>query len=203
MIPRPISGQLVIATHNQGKFEEMVDLMRHLNLTLVSAAQLNLAVPDETEDTFAGNATLKAKAAAKATGLVALADDSGLSIDALGGAPGVHTADWAETPNGRDFEMAMGKVHKALLNTRAAPPWHASFRCALALAWPEGEVVCVEGAIDGQVIWPGRGDGGHGYDPIFQAEGESRTFAEVNRWEKNRYSHRGVAMKRLLDVCFT
>jgi XTP/dITP diphosphohydrolase len=196
-------GPLVIATHNQGKFEEMADLLRGRNLELVSAGDLDLPIPDETEDSFVGNATIKALAAARRADMPALADDSGLCVDALGGAPGVHTADWAETPAGRDFSMAMSRVHAELLDARAPTPWLAGFHCALALAWPDGHVEAVEGWVRGNIVWPMRGSLGHGYDPIFVPAGHDRTFAEMDRWAKNRMSHRAAAMAQLERRCFT
>jgi XTP/dITP diphosphohydrolase len=196
-------GRLVIATHNLGKFEEMVALLEGRGADMVSAGALGLPVPDEPGETFIANASIKALAAATASGLPALADDSGLSVLALGGNPGVRTADWAETPTGRDFEMAMARVHAELRATRAPEPWESAFHCALALAWPDGHVEAVEGKINGRIVWPMRGALGHGYDPIFQPNGEAVTFAEMDRWQKNRRSHRAVAFEQLFERCFT
>jgi XTP/dITP diphosphohydrolase len=157
----------------------------------------------ETETTFVGNARIKAHAAAQATGLPALADDSGLEVAALNGAPGVYTADWAETPNGRDFIMAMTRTHDALIAANAPEPWTARFCCTLVLAWPDGHDEVFEGHVNGALVWPRRGADGHGYDPMFQPQGESRTFAEMTHAEKNALSHRGAAIAALLKGCFT
>ena len=193
---------LVVATHNQGKLEEIAALLDPFGVTLTSNADHDLPEPDETESTFAGNARIKAHAAAKATGLPALADDSGLSVDALDGAPGVHTADWAETPNGRDFPMAMRKVHDRLEAVDAPLPRRAQFNCTLVLAWPDGHDEVFPGVMPGQIVWPMRGNQGHGYDPIFQPDGYDLTFGEMDRWEKNRISHRADAFAKLVQGCF-
>ncbi|MBM3613506.1 MAG: non-canonical purine NTP pyrophosphatase [Alphaproteobacteria bacterium] len=197
---RGVRRVLVIATHNLGKLEEFADLLMGYPFELVGAGALGLAVPEETEADFAGNAALKARAAARASGQVALADDSGLCIDALGGAPGVHSADWAETPAGRDFGVAIGRVEAGLRESGAARPWGAEFRCALALAWPDGRCVTAEGSVRGEIVLPGRGTEGHGYDPIFRAEGEAKGFGEIDRWVKNRQSHRARALAALEPV---
>jgi XTP/dITP diphosphohydrolase len=203
-VTRRFTGDtLIIATHNEGKREEMAVLLAPLGVTCRSAGELGLAVPDETETTFAGNARLKAHAAARATGLPALADDSGLSVDALGGAPGVYTADWAETPTGRDFEMAMTRVWTKLEALGAPEPRLAQFRCTLALAWPDGEDAVFEGVAEGRIVWPMRGDEGHGFDPIFQPDGSDLTFGEMDRWQKNAVSHRADAFAKLIAGCFT
>jgi XTP/dITP diphosphohydrolase len=135
--------------------------------------------------------------------LPALADDSGISVDGLGGAPGVNTADWAETPNGRDFKMAMTRTWDALEATHAPYPRKAQFRCTLVLAWPDGHDEVFEGEMPGQVVWPMRGDQGHGYDPIFQPDGYDITFGQMDRWEKNRISHRADAFRKLVAGSFT
>ena len=195
--------RLVIATHNSGKLAEFSALLAPLGITCVSAGELGLPEPDETETTFLGNARLKAHAAVKATGLPALSDDSGLTVDALDGAPGVYTADWAFTPNGRDFGMAMEKTW-ALLEERAAPaPRKGQFRCTLVLAWPDGHDESVEGMIPGQMIWPRRGLEGHGYDPMFQPDGFDQTFGEMSAEQKNSISHRAIAVEQMLKKCFT
>lgn len=194
---------LIVATHNNGKLEEISAMLEPFSVDVTSAGALGLAVPDETETTFAGNARLKAHAAAKATGKVALADDSGLTVDGLDGAPGIYTADWAETPRGRDFVMAMGKVHDALLKANATAPWTAQFRCTLVLAWPDGHDEVFEGVMPGRLTWPMRGSNGHGYDPIFVPDGYEITFAEMTTDEKNRISHRSRAFAKLIDACFT
>lgn len=194
--------RLLVATHNMGKLEEMADLLARFGVTLSSNADHGLPEPEETETTFVGNARIKAHAAAQATGLPALADDSGITIDGLGGAPGVYTADWAETPQGRDFGMAMERAWAELEAAKAPYPRLAQFRCTLVLAWPDGHDVVFEGVMPGQIVWPMRGDQGHGYDPIFQPEGHIQTFGEMDRWEKNKISHRADAFAKLIAGCF-
>jgi XTP/dITP diphosphohydrolase len=200
---RRFSGaQLLVATHNAGKLEEIAALLAPFAVQVISAADLNLPVPDETETSFAGNARIKAHAGARASGLPTLADDSGMTVDALDGAPGVYTADWAETPQGRDFPMAMRRVW-AMLETVSAPfPRRAQFRCTLVLAWPDGHDAVFEGVMPGQLVWPMRGDQGHGYDPMFQPDGHAITCGEMDRWEKNRISHRAQAFRNLVEACF-
>ena len=193
---------LVVATHNNGKLEEIASLIRSFSVSVKGAAELNLAEPDETETTFVGNAKIKAHAAAQATGLPSLSDDSGIEIDALDGAPGVYTADWAETPNGRDFVMAMTKANDMLDQRSAAHPRKARFCCTLVMAWPDGHDEIFPGIMPGQVVWPMRGDQGHGYDPIFQPNGYDITFGEMDRWEKNKISHRADAFRKLVAGCF-
>jgi XTP/dITP diphosphohydrolase len=194
--------RILIATHNAGKLEEMQELFAPLGISVVGAKELDLEEPEETEDTFIGNARIKARAAVKATGLPALADDSGIQVAALGNAPGVYTADWAETPNGRDFIMAMNKTHDLLEKANAPHPRSARFCATLVLAWPDGHDEVVEGFVDGTFVWPMRGETGHGYDPIFQPIGETRTFAEMSHDEKNTMSHRADAFTKLLAQCF-
>lgn len=193
---------LLVATHNAGKLEEIATLLEPHGVKVIGAAERNLPEPEETENSFVGNARIKAHAAARATGLPALSDDSGIEIDALDGAPGVHTADWAETETGRDFDMAMTRTHDRLIETGAAQPWTARFRCALVLAWPDGHDEVFEGSVEGRIIWPMRGEKGHGYDPIFQPDGHDVTFAEMDRWAKNRISHRARAFAGLVAGCF-
>jgi XTP/dITP diphosphohydrolase len=195
--------RLVIATHNRGKLEEIADLLAPFGISVVSAGELGLPEPAETETTFIGNARIKAHAAARASGLPALSDDSGITIDALDGAPGVYTADWAETPGGRDFRLAMTRAWTALESVDAPHPRRAQFRCTLVLAWPDGHDEVFEGVMPGQVVWPMRGEQGHGYDPIFQPDGQSLTFGEMDRWEKNRISHRADAFSKLIKGCFS
>ncbi len=194
--------KLVLASHNAGKLQEIRLLLAPFPVAVISAKELGLPVPEETESTFAGNATLKALAAAKATGLPALADDSGLEVEALRGAPGVLTADWAETPEGRDFGMAMTKVWERLEAMKAAFPRRAKFCSTLALAWPDEHVEVFAGQVAGQIVWPMRGEVGHGYDPIFRPEGYNQTFGEMDPTQKNVISHRAVAFKKLVDGCF-
>lgn len=195
--------RLVVATHNKGKLEEISALLEPFSVDVTSAGALGLAEPAETESTFVGNARIKAHFAAKASGLPALADDSGISIDALGGAPGVYTADWAETPHGRDFVLAMTRAWTVLETAQAPHPRRAQFRCTLVLAWPDGHDEVFEGVMPGQVVWPMRGDQGHGYDPIFQPDGHDQTFGEMDRWAKNLISHRADAFRKLVAGCFT
>ena len=200
---RKFSGdRLLVATHNRGKLEEISRLLEPFGIAVTSAGEMGLAEPVETEATFVGNARLKAHFAAKATGLPALADDSGISIDALDGAPGVHTADWAETPQGRDFVMAMTTTWEKLEAANAPFPRRAQFRCTLVLAWPDGHDEVFEGVVPGQLVWPMRGKLGHGYDPIFQPDGFQETFGEMDRWQKNEISHRADAFRKLVKGCF-
>lgn len=193
---------LLVATHNKGKLEEIADLLAPFGVTLSSNADHGLPEPAETETAFVGNARIKAHAAAQATGLPALSDDSGITIDGLGGAPGVYTADWAETPQGRDFDMAMERAWAELEAAKAPFPRLAQFRCTLVLAWPDGHDEVFEGVMPGQIVWPMRGDQGHGYDPIFQPDGYTQTFGEMDRWEKNKISHRADAFAKLIAGCF-
>lgn len=204
MTMRRFAGdRLVVATHNKGKLEEISALLEPFSVAVTSAGELGLAEPDETETTFIGNARIKAHFAAQASGLPALADDSGISIDGLGGAPGVYTADWAETPKGRDFVMAMTRAWDELEAARAPYPRTAQFRCTLVMAWPDGHDEVFVGVMPGQVVWPMRGDQGHGYDPIFQPNGFDVTFGEMDRWKKNEISHRADAFRKLVKGCFT
>lgn len=194
--------KLVIATHNQGKLEEIERLFEPFKVDITSNKALGLKEPKETEKTFVGNARIKAHAAVQATGMPALADDSGIEVDGLDGAPGVFTADWAETPDGRNFPMAMTKVWDKLEAINAPTPRTARFRCTLVLAWPDGYDEVFEGKIEGQVVWPMRGDQGHGYDPMFMADGYDITMGEMDRWAKNEISHRADAFKQLIEGCF-
>lgn len=191
---------LLVATHNDGKLEEIRDMVSNFPISVVGAKEMNLAEPEETGTTFVENARIKAHAAAQATNLPALADDSGIEVDALGGAPGVYTADWAETPNGRDFEMAMRRTYQQLLASDADRPWVARFCCTFVIAWPDGHDEVFEGRMEGEIVWPMRGDQGHGYDPIFQPTGYEQTFGEMDRWEKNKISHRADAFQKLQTI---
>ena len=195
-----MESTLLVASHNSGKIEEMEHLLQPFGISITSAKDHNLPEPEETENTFVGNARIKAHAASQATGLPALSDDSGIEIDALDGAPGVYTADWAETSDGRDFDLAMRKAHD-LLEERGAPfPRTARFCATLVLAWPDGHDEVFEGRMEGEVVWPMRGSQGHGYDPIFQPAGYDQTFGEMDRWEKNKISHRANAVKKLVKI---
>ncbi len=201
------SGKLVIATHNAGKLKEIGALLDPYGLECISAGALGLPEPAETGTTFAENALIKARAAAEACGLPALADDSGLSVAAIDGRPGVYTADWAERQRfegepGRDWFMAMGKVEGMLQAKGADAPRNAWFSCVLAIAWPDGEYAVYEGRVDGTITWPPRGDKGFGYDPIFVAQGDELTFAEIEPAEKHARSHRANAFAKLVKDQF-
>ena len=200
---RRFSGkQLLVASHNKGKLEEIARLLAPFGVAAVSAADMGLPEPAETETTFVGNAQIKAHAAAQATGLPALSDDSGIEVTALGNQPGVYTADWAETPQGRDFGLAMTKTWDMLEAIKAPLPRTARFCCTLVMAWPDGHDEVFAGEMAGQVVWPMRGDQGHGYDPIFQPDGFAITFGEMDRWQKNEISHRADAFRKLVAGCF-
>ncbi|VVT10384.1 dITP/XTP pyrophosphatase [Roseovarius sp. EC-HK134] len=194
--------RLLVATHNAGKLDEIRALLAPYGVDVVGAAAMGLQEPAETETSFVGNARIKAHAAAQATGLPALSDDSGIAIDALDGAPGVYTADWAETETGRDFGKAMSRAHEALLASKEPQPWTARFCCTLVLAWPDGHDEVFEGTVEGWVVWPIRGVEGHGYDPMFQPLGHDLTFAEMSPAKKNRISHRADAFGKLVAGCF-
>jgi XTP/dITP diphosphohydrolase len=193
---------LVVATHNAGKLEEIAALLGPFGIALSSNADHGLPEPNETELTFVGNARIKAHAAVRATGLPALADDSGIEVAALGDSPGVHTADWAETAGGRDFTLAMARVWRELEVAGAPQPRLARFCCTLVLAWPDGHDEVFAGVMPGRIVWPMRGDQGHGYDPIFQPDGSDLTFGQMDRWEKNQISHRADAFAKLVAGCF-
>ena len=201
MARRLTESRIVLASHNAGKLREIGDLLAPFGKTVASAGELGLPEPEETEDTFAGNARIKAHAAATGSGLPALSDDSGLSVDALGGEPGVYTADWAETGAGRDFPMAMEKVWRKLQEKSAMKPWHAAFHCTLCLAWPDGEDRLFEGVAKGRLTWPMRGDQGFGFDPMFIPEGHNRTFGEMPYAEKAPISHRADAFAKFVSGC--
>lgn len=192
---------MVVATHNAGKLAEFVALLAPCGVQVVSAGDLGLPEPAETEATFVGNARIKGHAAARAAGLPALADDSGLCVDALDGAPGVYSADWAEAVGGRDFRRAMHKVH--MLLEGKPEPWTARFHSTLVLAFPDGTDQVFEGVLNGRIVRPMRGEWGHGYDPIFVPDGMNRTVAELTPTEKNVVSHRGRAFSELMSACFT
>lgn len=202
MTRRFTGDQILIATHNSGKLEEMVQLFAPFNIKVVGAAEINLPEPEETENTFVGNARIKALAAVKASGMPALSDDSGIEVTALNGNPGVYTADWAETPNGRNFLMAMERTHVELEAINATHPRLARFCSTLVLAWPDDHEEVFEGTVEGTLVWPVRGVLGHGYDPMFQPIGHNRTFAEMTPDEKNSISHRADSFKKLIAGCF-
>lgn len=193
-------GRLVIASHNAGKVREITELLGPFGLEPVSAGALGLPEPEETGTTFIANAELKALASAQASGLPALADDSGLCVSALGGDPGIYSARWAgET---KDFSIAMAKIHEALEAVGPDAPRDAHFICALSLAWPDGHVESFEGRIDGSLVWPPRGDKGFGYDPIFVPQGHAITFAEMDPASKHAMSHRADAFRQLVAAVF-
>jgi XTP/dITP diphosphohydrolase len=206
-----LGGRLVIATHNPGKLWEMRALLAPHGVDAVSAAELGLPEPAETGESFSANAELKAAAAARTAGLPALADDSGLCVDALGGAPGLHSARWAEaTPGGpRDFAAAIAKVEAALKEVGAKPPFHAHFISVIALAWPDGRIESFEGKVFGTLVFPPRGKLGFGYDPIFLPDGLTRTFGEMMMAEKQAIpadgapalSHRARAFQAFARGC--
>ncbi len=192
-------GKLVIASHNPGKVREIAELLEGHGLEVVSAAALDLPEPEETGTTFVANAELKAQAAADLSGLPALADDSGLCVEALNGDPGIFSARWAgET---KDFGAAMRLVEDKLAAIDDAPR-DAHFVCALALAWPDGHVEWFEGRVDGTLVWPPRGDKGFGYDPVFLAQGETETFGEMDQARKHAISHRADAFRQLVKAVF-
>jgi XTP/dITP diphosphohydrolase len=189
--------RLVIATHNSGKLAEIDDLLRPFGIEVVGAGALGLPEPEETRDSFEANATLKARVAADASHLPALADDSGLVVPALGGEPGIYSARWAGPQ--RDFFLAMRTVEERLSGKRDR---RAYFVAALALAWPDGHVEVFRGEAHGALVWPPRGNKGFGYDPMFQPEGDTRTFGEIAPGEKHRISHRADAFRKLVAACF-
>ena len=190
-------GRLVIATHNPGKLVEISELLSPFGVAVIGAAALGLPEPEETGATFEANAELKARAAAEASKLPALADDSGLVVPALGGAPGIYSARWAGI--GRDFRHAMARVERELAGTRDR---RAHFVAALALAWPDGHVDTFRGEVHGVLTWPPRGERGFGYDPMFVPDGETSTFGEMEPARKHAMSHRAAAFRKLVATCF-
>ena len=207
MTRRLAPGRLVIASHNAGKVREIRALLEPFGIDPVSAGDLGLPEPEETGTTFRENALLKAHASASAAGLPALADDSGLEVAALGGRPGVYTADWAERQSfegkpGRDWYMAMGKVEGLLAEQGPAVDRSACFVCTLALAWPDGHAEVFEGRAQGTLTWPPRGKLGFGYDPVFVPVGNALTYAEIDPAKKHAISHRADAFARLVANAF-
>jgi XTP/dITP diphosphohydrolase len=199
MARRFTDDRLVIASHNDGKVREIADLLAPFSIAVESAGALGLPEPEETGTTFAENAILKARASADGSGRAALADDSGFSVAALGGAPGIHAARFAERADGvRDFDWAMEQINAARSDAGDDLAW---FTCALALAWPDGHVEVFEGRVDGTLTWPPRGDRGFGYDPIFIPAGGAATFAEMDPEAKHAISHRAIAFRALIDAC--
>ncbi|WP_282604719.1 RdgB/HAM1 family non-canonical purine NTP pyrophosphatase [Pelagibius sp. Alg239-R121] len=202
--------KLVLASHNAGKLREIADLVRPYGVTVVSAGELNLSEPEETETSFSGNAILKARVAADASGLPALADDSGLAVTALDGQPGIFSARWAETDGSgaaggkRNFGVAMERVERELGEQAAGgrTDRSARFVCALCLAWPDGDQVVFEGEVRGRMVWPPRGLHGFGYDPMFEPDGYDITFGEMNPDKKHTISHRADAFQKLVAEVF-
>jgi len=193
---RPFTGdRLVIASHNPGKVEEISALLAPFAIDAVSAGALGIAEPEETGDSFEANAALKARAAAAASGLPAIADDSGLVVPALGGAPGIYSARWAGPA--KDFRVAMQRVHRELGDQDRS----ARFVAVLALAWPDGDLELFRGEVAGKLVWPPRGERGFGYDPIFVPEGGVATFGEIEPARKHKISHRARAFAKLVDGC--
>lgn len=207
MIHRKLEGRVVAATHNKGKLVELNDLLRPAGVDLVAAGALNLPEPDETGDTFIANALIKARAAASATGLPALSDDSGICVEGLDGAPGIYSARWADAS--KDFGPAMERIERELEARGAMKPWRAWFVSALAIAWPDGHLETFEGRVDGDLVFPPRGRQGFGYDPCFLPDGHSRTFGEMSAHEKHglppdgglALSHRARAFQLLASAC--
>ncbi len=197
MARRCEGGRLVVASHNPGKVREIAELVRPYGVQPIAAGELGLAEPEETALTFAENAVLKARAGAMTARLPALADDSGLVVPALGGAPGIHSARWAGPA--RDFRLAMQRVQEEL---GGAADRRASFVCTLAIAWPDGHVEVFEGRVDGTLVWPPRGSRGFGYDPMFLPEGDALTFGEMEPEAKHKISHRAQAFAKLMAACF-
>ena len=194
--------EIIVASHNAGKISEIGDLLVPFGVASIGANALGLDEPEETGADFIANAELKAHAAANATARPALADDSGLAVDALDGAPGIYSARWAQTPDGtRDFAFAMQKVEAALAQKPDAPRT-ARFICALSLAWPDGHAESFEGQIAGTLVWPMRGDNGFGYDPVFLPIGGDLTFGEMSPQAKHAISHRADAFAQLVAGCF-
>ncbi|ARC36653.1 non-canonical purine NTP pyrophosphatase, RdgB/HAM1 family [Paracoccus yeei] len=189
--------RLLVATHNRGKLDEIRAMMAPHGIEVTSAGDMGLPEPAETESSFIGNARIKARAAMQATGLPVLADDSGITVDGLDGAPGVYTADWAETPNGRDFMQAMARTWTELEARKVPEPRTAQFRATLILLWPDGHEEIFEGVAPGRLVWPPRGVQGHGYDPIFVPDGHDLTYAEMTPEQKNAISHRARAFALL------
>ena len=194
---------LLVATGNRGKLAEISALLSPFGVIVRSLAEVGLREPEETEHSFAGNALLKARAGATGSGLLTLADDSGLEVVALGGAPGIYTADWAEGPGPRDFARAMTKTWGLLEAVRAIKPRRAAFCCTLALVRPDGQEQVFAGRVAGRIVWPMRGTSGHGYDPMFVPDGHEQTFGEMPEDLKNRISHRADAFNKLMEACFT
>jgi XTP/dITP diphosphohydrolase len=205
-VHRRLSGKVVAATHNKGKLAEIRDLVEPCGIEVIAAGALGLPEPEETGDTFVANALIKARAASERSGLIALADDSGLCVVGLDGAPGIYSARWAERG---EFAPAMARIARELEARGAAKPWRAYFISALALAWPDGHVETFEGRVDGELVYPPRGNAGFGYDPMFIPDGHARSFGEMTASEKHglpadgslALSHRARAFQQLALAC--
>jgi XTP/dITP diphosphohydrolase len=206
---RQLAGPLVVATHNKGKLVEIRDLLAPYGVEALSAGELGLPEPEETGDSFMANAELKAFAASSAAHLPALADDSGLCVESLGGAPGIYSARWAGPS--ADFHAAMARIERELADGGAAPPWRAHFVSALALTWPDGHIERFEDRVDGVLTFPPKGSAGFGYDPIFIPDGHTRSFGEMTAIEKHgipadgtrALSHRARAFQALEQACLS
>ncbi len=198
---RLTESSVVLATHNAGKLREFRQLLAAFGKEVASASDYGLDEPAETEKSFQGNARIKASHVARMTGMPALADDSGVEVDALDGEPGIYTADWAETPSGRDFKQAMTRVWNMLEEREAPEPRTARFTSALCIAWPDGHDSVYEGSVSGRIVWPMRGERGFGFDPVFQPDGHSETFAEMDPSKKQAISHRAAAFAKFADAC--
>lgn len=198
MTKRLLETRLVVASHNPGKVREIGDLIAPVGIQAISAASLNLPEPEETETSFVGNALIKARAAAEAANLPALADDSGLCVNALGGEPGVYSARWAGPE--KSFDRAMHEIQRRL-EVSGNPDRSAYFICALALAWPDGDALTFEGRVDGNLTWPPRGGFGFGYDPMFVPQGHEQTFGEMDPVKKHSMSHRAKAFAKFVEAC--
>jgi XTP/dITP diphosphohydrolase len=194
---------LVLATHNLGKIEEFKHLFGDVGFDITDIGQYSWVPPEESGQSFWENSLIKAREATKLTGMVSLADDSGLCVDILKGAPGIYSADWAIMADGsRDFDIATAKLIKEIKRSDSHKPYTANFVCSLILYWPDGHFEKFEGKIEGEIVWPGRGANGHGYDPVFLPYGYKETFGQMDRWDKNKISHRGLAMENLIATCF-
>ena len=194
---------LVLATHNFGKIEEFKHLFGKVDFNITDIGKYSGETPEETGGSFWENSLIKAREATKLTGLVSLADDSGLCVDILNGAPGIYSADWAINSDGsRDFKFATNKLVREIKKTNFVGPCTGYFICSLILYWPDNHFEKFEGKIYGEIIWPGKGERGHGYDPVFLPNGYEETFGQMDRWKKNRISHRGLAVNKLLVSCF-
>ena len=192
------NNTLLIATHNSGKLDEFKSILKNLNLKIFSAKDLNLDEPIENKDTFLGNARIKSRNACMKCKLPSLADDSGLIVDVLGNKPGVYTADWAETQNGRDYKKGMRRVWDEIILSKKKGPYKASFICTLVINFPNSKEEIFKGKVNGSIIWPMRGKYGQGYDPIFIPDGYKKTFGEMDDNEKNNISHRKIALKKFI-----